>query len=110
MASRTTRNVNMALYNLSQFFLRLATPKFFFLGGGGESRGLPQEKSESDSSLIRSTEGVTVASRGPNHNSQGDGPSKPENHRNGLKREGCEFVEDAGHVERGEANIGENEE
>lgn len=103
MASSTTKKVKIAL----NFFFRVSILRLFIQKD--ICGNLPEEESESNSSLIRAAKAIAAAPRGANHDGQGDRAGEPEEHGDGLQSERGELVEEVGHVQWCEADICEDE-
>lgn len=69
----------------------------------------PDEEGKGDSSLSGAAVCIGAAVRGSNKDSKGDGASEPEDGGNDEQRERNELVEEAGHVQRGQADVSKYE-
>lgn len=84
--------------------------RFHSVQGDQDSEESPKEETKGYGSLETAADSVCSAVVGTSDkNGERNGASKPEEHGDGLEGKRSETVEDAGIVERGQANIGEDQ-
>lgn len=67
---------------------------------------LPEEEAERDCSFSRTTEGVaTTSPRATDRHGESNRSREPEDGGDDVEDQGGEFMEDAGHINRGDADI-----
>lgn len=67
---------------------------------------LPEEEAKRDGSFNRTTEGVaTTSPRAANVHGESNGSCEPEYGGDDVEDQGGEFMEDAGHINWGDADI-----